>query len=163
MPEVRKTSGRTLALPKSNLSAVPSDASPMFQRHGDRGAMRNALVLGLVGAGILGAAGCSGDSNAQSVSGTTIGAPVAVVTDGTTASTISPVTVSAAPQQPATSRPVDRGATVEELVDVDGDGIYARCAGNGSPTVVYFTGWAPDRDKRGVAIAPGIESALGPN
>jgi hypothetical protein len=27
---------------------------------------------------------------------------------------------------------------------------------------VYFTGWAPDLTKRGVDIAPGIESALGP-
>ena len=33
--------------------------------------------------------------------------------------------------------------------------------GDGSPTIVYFTGWADDRDKLGVAIAAGIERALG--
>jgi pimeloyl-ACP methyl ester carboxylesterase len=47
-------------------------------------------------------------------------------------------------------------------VEVDGHDIYARCAGDGSPTIVYFTGWAEDLSKRGVAIAPGIEDALGP-
>lgn len=64
---------------------------------------------------------------------------------------------------PRIDLPVDPGSTVEGLVDVDGHDIYARCAGDGSPTVVYFTGWADDLSKRGVAIAPGIESALGPD
>jgi pimeloyl-ACP methyl ester carboxylesterase len=58
--------------------------------------------------------------------------------------------------------PVEAGSKVEGLVEVDGHDIYARCAGDGSPTVVYFTGWAEDRTKRGVSIARGIESALGP-
>ena len=58
--------------------------------------------------------------------------------------------------------PVEPGSTVEGLVDIDGHEIYARCAGDGSPTVVYFTGWANDRTQRGVAIASGIENALGP-
>jgi pimeloyl-ACP methyl ester carboxylesterase len=58
--------------------------------------------------------------------------------------------------------PVEPGSTVEGLVEVDGHDIYARCAGAGSPTVVYFTGWAPDLSQRGVDIAPGIEDALGP-
>lgn len=58
--------------------------------------------------------------------------------------------------------PVEPGSTVEGLVEVDGHDIYARCAGDGSPTIIYFTGWAPDLSKRGVAIAPGIEEALGP-
>jgi alpha/beta hydrolase fold len=58
--------------------------------------------------------------------------------------------------------PVDPGSTVEGLIDVDGHDIYARCAGHGSPTVVYFTGWAPTLTKRGVDIAAGIERALGP-
>jgi pimeloyl-ACP methyl ester carboxylesterase len=48
------------------------------------------------------------------------------------------------------------------LVDIGGHDIYARCSGKGSPTIVYFTGWAPDVNKRGVAIARGIENALGP-
>lgn len=54
-----------------------------------------------------------------------------------------------------------KAKTIEGLLDVDGHDIYARCAGDGSPTIVYFTGWADDRDKRGVAIATGIERALG--
>jgi len=58
--------------------------------------------------------------------------------------------------------PVEPGSTVEGLVEVDGHDIYARCAGNGSRTVVYFTGWADDLTKRGVAIASGIETVLGP-
>lgn len=63
---------------------------------------------------------------------------------------------------PRITLPVEPGSTVEGLVEVDGHDIYARCAGEGSPTIVYFTGWAPDLSKRGVAIAPGIEDALGP-
>lgn len=59
--------------------------------------------------------------------------------------------------------PVERGSTVEGLVEVDGHDIYTRCAGDGSPTVLYFTGWAPDLTKRGVNIATGIETALGPD
>jgi pimeloyl-ACP methyl ester carboxylesterase len=55
--------------------------------------------------------------------------------------------------------PVRRGATVEGLIDVHGHDIYARCAGKGAPTIVYFTGWAPDPGKRGVEAVAGIESA----
>jgi len=71
---------------------------------------------------------------------------------------------SASPQDedlPRIALPVEPGETVEGLVDVGGHDIYARCAGEGSPTIVYFTGWAEDRTKRGVAIASGIEDALG--
>jgi pimeloyl-ACP methyl ester carboxylesterase len=46
-------------------------------------------------------------------------------------------------------------------VDVDGHDIYARCAGDGSPTIVYFTGWAEDATKRAVAVATRIERSLG--
>ena len=53
--------------------------------------------------------------------------------------------------------PVKPGATVEGLVDVNGHDIYARCTGKGAPTVVYFTGWAPDLSKRGVDAVHGIE------
>jgi pimeloyl-ACP methyl ester carboxylesterase len=56
---------------------------------------------------------------------------------------------------------VTPGTTVEGLVDVDGHDIYARCAGSGTPTVVYFTGWAPDLSKRGVAVVHRIEVADG--
>lgn len=63
---------------------------------------------------------------------------------------------------PRIALPVVPGSTVEGLVEVDGHDIYARCAGDGSPTIVYFTGYAPDLTKRGVAIAPDIERALGP-
>jgi pimeloyl-ACP methyl ester carboxylesterase len=51
---------------------------------------------------------------------------------------------------------------VEGLVEVNGHDLYARCAGEGSPTVVYFTGWAPDPTKRAVDIARRVETALGP-
>jgi pimeloyl-ACP methyl ester carboxylesterase len=57
--------------------------------------------------------------------------------------------------------PVEPGTTVEGLVDVHGHDLYARCAGSGSPTVVYFTGWDNNGAKRGVEIAKGIERALG--
>jgi pimeloyl-ACP methyl ester carboxylesterase len=75
--------------------------------------------------------------------------------------TLSPF-ASPEPDLPRIALPVDPGSTVEGLVEVDGHDIYARCAGDGSPTVVYFTGWADDQTKRGVTIARGIESALGP-
>ena len=57
--------------------------------------------------------------------------------------------------------PVAPGAAVEGLVEVNGHDIYARCAGEGSPTVIYFVGWAPSRGHRAVDIAPGLEKALG--
>ena len=69
---------------------------------------------------------------------------------------------SAHPDQARIALPVEPGSEVEGLVDVDGHDIYARCAGDGSPTVVYFTGWAEDLTKRGVDIARGIEAGLGP-
>jgi pimeloyl-ACP methyl ester carboxylesterase len=71
-----------------------------------------------------------------------------------------------ASSEPELSRialPVPSGTTVEGLVDVGGHDIYARCAGEGEPTIVYFTGWADDRNKHGVAIAQVIEYALGPD
>jgi pimeloyl-ACP methyl ester carboxylesterase len=59
---------------------------------------------------------------------------------------------------PRIELPVDDGQTVEGLVDVAGHDIYARCAGQGSPTVVYFTGWAPDPNKLGVSAIQAIET-----
>jgi hypothetical protein len=58
---------------------------------------------------------------------------------------------------------MEPGSTVEGLVEVNGHDIYARCAGKGSPTVLHFRGWADDLTKQGVAIATGIEAALGPS
>jgi len=57
--------------------------------------------------------------------------------------------------------PVGEDATVEGLIDVHGHDIYARCSGTGAPTVVYFTGWAPDPSKLGVDVAKGIEAVDG--
>lgn len=93
-------------------------------------------------------------------------APTAVTLPSASAPSASaaPLTPSPGPSEATLPRivlPVEPGSTVQGLVEVDGHDIYARCAGDGQPTVVYFTGWAPDLSKRGVAIAPGIESALG--
>ena len=90
------------------------------------------------------------------------GGPAAAPTDAGTARPTSYASASPEPDLSRIALPVDPGSTVEGLVEVDGHDIYARCAGDGSPTVVYFTGWAPDLTKRGVDIARGIESALGP-
>jgi pimeloyl-ACP methyl ester carboxylesterase len=60
--------------------------------------------------------------------------------------------------------PVKKGETVEGMVDVDGHDIYARCSGTGSPTVVYFTGWAggeEDPIKLGVSVIQAIETVDG--
>lgn len=65
------------------------------------------------------------------------------------------------PAVPRIALPVVRGSTVEGLVAVNGHDIYARCAGDGSPTVLYFTGWADDLTKRAVDIASKLEVALG--
>jgi pimeloyl-ACP methyl ester carboxylesterase len=73
------------------------------------------------------------------------------------------LTPSAPPTPSGIPLPVEPGSTVEGVVDIDGHDIYARCAGDGSPTVLYFTGWGTNRSKRGVAIAKGIEAALGPD
>jgi pimeloyl-ACP methyl ester carboxylesterase len=62
---------------------------------------------------------------------------------------------------PRIDLPVEQGETVEGLVDVDGHDIYARCSGTGSPTVVYFTGWAPDPSKLGVSAIRAIEAVDG--
>jgi pimeloyl-ACP methyl ester carboxylesterase len=75
-------------------------------------------------------------------------------------------TVTSTPSAPATGEqlpridlPVKKGETVEGLIDVAGHDIYARCSGTASPTVVYFTGWAPDLSKRGVSAIGAIEAA----
>ena len=59
---------------------------------------------------------------------------------------------------PRIDLPVQKDETVEGLVDVDGHDIYARCSGSGAPTVIYFTGWAPDPSKLAVSAIQGIES-----
>jgi len=64
----------------------------------------------------------------------------------------------AAPALPRINLPVEPGATVEGVIEVDGHDIYARCSGTGKPTVVYFTGWAPDPSKRGVSVIGAIEA-----
>lgn len=60
---------------------------------------------------------------------------------------------------PRIDLPVDEGATVEGLLDVNGHDIYSRCSGAGSPTIVYFSGWAPDPSKLGVSAIKAIEAA----
>jgi pimeloyl-ACP methyl ester carboxylesterase len=76
----------------------------------------------------------------------------------------SPATSAMTADLPRIALPVEPGSTVEGLIDVGGHDIYARCAGEGSPTVVYFTGWAPEAPShRAVGIAQGIERALGPS
>ena len=62
---------------------------------------------------------------------------------------------------PRIDLPVRQGETVEGLLDVDDHDIYARCSGTGSPTVVYFTGWAPDPSKLGVSVIQAIEAVDG--
>lgn len=61
-------------------------------------------------------------------------------------------------EPPRMKLPVEEDATVEGLIDVDGHDIYARCSGIGSPTVVYFTGWARDPGKLGVGSIKSVES-----
>ncbi len=90
---------------------------------------------------------CGGNSSAPS--------PTSGQTFGTSSSSAS-ATGSALPR---IDLPVKKGETVEGLVDVNGHDIYARCSGAGSPTVVYFTGWAPDPSKRGVSVIRSIEAA----
>lgn len=53
--------------------------------------------------------------------------------------------------------PVEADARVEGLIDVDGHA--ARCSGIGTPTVVYFAGWAPDQRKLGVDTIQAVEAA----
>jgi pimeloyl-ACP methyl ester carboxylesterase len=62
---------------------------------------------------------------------------------------------------PRIDLPVEQGETVEGFLDVDGHDIYARCSGTGSPTVVCFTGWAPDPSKLGVSAIQAIEAVDG--
>jgi pimeloyl-ACP methyl ester carboxylesterase len=66
--------------------------------------------------------------------------------------------VAAGSALPRIELPVGKGETVEGLVDVGGHDIYARCNGTGSPTVVYFTGWAPDASKLGVNVMDGTQA-----
>src|SRR5258708_2051900 len=82
-----------------------------------------------------------------------------------TQSTAPPDAPAAAPPAsaalPRIHLPGRKGETVEGLVDVNGHDIYARCSGTGSPTVVYFTGWAPDPSKLGVNAIRAIETVDG--
>ena len=93
----------------------------------------------------------------------TAGTPAASTdTGGALATSSAPA--SSEPDLPRIVLPVEPGSTVEGLVEVDGHDLYARCAGDGSPTVVYFTGWAGDPGdppKLATDIAVGIENALG--
>lgn len=90
-------------------------------------------------------AACAPTSTSPQASGRTTGpSSASAVTAGSTL--------------PRIELPVGNGETVEGLLDVGGHDIYARCSGTGSPTVVYFTGWAPDASKLGVDVIKGIES-----
>jgi pimeloyl-ACP methyl ester carboxylesterase len=105
------------------------------------------VAAGICALGLL--AGCGGDTSTPP--GSTPPEPQSK----------SPSSLSASATEDALPRialPVQPGATVEGLVDVDGHDIYARCTGQGAPTVVYFTGWAPDLTKRGVDAIRPIES-----
>ncbi|MEO8266256.1 MAG: alpha/beta hydrolase [Ilumatobacteraceae bacterium] len=131
-------------------------------------AMRNRLMTVAAFVGLVVAVGCGADS--ESTSNTTeatsplvsLATTTATTTNPTNATTSSSETTSVSSKEPSISLPVEPGSTVEGLVDVGGHAVYARCAGDGSPTIVYFAGWSRDRAKRGVATAPGIENALGP-
>lgn len=77
---------------------------------------------------------------------------------GRTSRPLSASAVVAGATLPRIELPVGKGETVEGLLDVGGHDIYARCSGTGSPTVVYFTGWAPDASKLGVNVIKVIEA-----
>jgi pimeloyl-ACP methyl ester carboxylesterase len=79
-------------------------------------------------------------------------------TSGETSGTSIPSASGTGSALPRIDLPVQKGATVEGLIDVEGHDIYARCSGTGSPTVVYFTGWAEDQSKRGVSVIQAIEA-----
>ncbi len=110
----------------------------MNTRSGSTAAALTALVL-IVG-------GCDGGNIADQAEA---GAPIA---------STSPSARLANSALPRIDLPVEQGETVEGLLDVDGHDIYARCGGSGFPTVVYFTGWAPDRSKLGVSAIQAIEA-----
>jgi pimeloyl-ACP methyl ester carboxylesterase len=94
-------------------------------------------------------AACGGGSSAPSP------------TSGQTPGTSTPSASETGSALPRIHLPAEKRETVEGLVDVDGHDIYARCNGTGSPTVVYFTGWAPDRSKLGVSAIRAIEAVDG--
>jgi pimeloyl-ACP methyl ester carboxylesterase len=110
----------------------------MNARSGSTAAALIALVL-IVG-------GCGGGSIADQAEA------------GAATSSTAPSANTANSALPWIDLPVERGETVEGLLNVDGHDIYARCSGTGSPTVVYFTGWAPDRTKLGVSSIQAIEA-----
>jgi pimeloyl-ACP methyl ester carboxylesterase len=110
----------------------------MNARSGSTAAALIALVL-IVG-------GCAGGNIADQAEA------------GTPISSTSPSAKPANSALPRIDLPVEQGKTVEGLLDVDGHDIYARCSGTGSPTVVYFTGWAPDPSKLGVSAIQAIEA-----
>lgn len=113
--------------------------------------MKREISTITLAATVLAVAACStGTSTAPSASRST----------SNSASASTSTTPSTTGDQPARiALPVAPGSTVEGLVAVDGHDIYARCTGTGSPTVVYFTGWAPDFSKRGVEAIGPIEAA----
>lgn len=140
-------------------------------------ARRHVGSLALAAAIAIAATGCGNDDDHEAVATppVTIAGPTTSVrqTETTDSTSTEPTGEggatmttegSASATTDSTTRigiPVEPGSTVEGLVNVAGHDIYARCAGTGSPTVLYFTGWAPDPTKRGVSIAIGIENALG--
>jgi len=110
----------------------------MNTRSGSTAAALIALVL-IVG-------GCGGGKIADQVEA------------GAATSSTSPSAKPANSALPRIDLSAEQGETVEGLLDVNGHDIYSRCSGTGSPTVVYFTGWAPDRGKLGVSAIQAIEA-----
>jgi pimeloyl-ACP methyl ester carboxylesterase len=113
----------------------------MHTRSGSTAAALIALVL-IVG-------GCGGGNIADQAE------------TGAATSSTAPSANTANSALPQIDLPVEQGETVEGVLDVDGHNIYARCSGTGSPTVVYFTGWAPDPSKLGVSAIRAIEAVDG--
>lgn len=112
----------------------------------------------VVATGVFVLASCGGNSSAPSTSSGGPGTSTPSTSRGAPGTSALSATDTGS-ALPRIDLPVAKGETVEGLVEVDGHDIYARCSGTGTPTVVYFTGWAPDPSKRGASVIRAIEDA----
>lgn len=129
--------------------------------HITRAASSRARVWAIGVAAAVLMTGCSSSNTAGTADSTPDSQAATSTPSGDGAQSASAESSAGGTKLPRIDLPVDKGATVEGLLDVDGHDIYARCSGRGSPTVVYFTGWAPDPSKLGVSAIKAIEAADG--
>ena len=112
------------------------------------------LLLSALTVATLVAAGCSSDPP----SATAVDPPTSPLTTDSPTTSAAPTTSSTVGA--TTTEPTADAQIVEGMFDVGGHELHARCAGTGSPTIVYLHGAIWDRGPQPVTTARRLEERL---